>query len=355
MRYKVWLLMVVVLMVVATTMASAVDLVPTFLFSVRNGETDTRYLVRFVGSKSGELSPVGNTLRPLPGETVICQLLQVDAGVHMCGFSFQYACVALPQANQWQALTSDDTFGYVGELGQFAFAPGGLATPLRFRTLVRNGKSCEVRIFGFKEPIINGLMNLFGMSHKDLVEYSLLYVAPRDYERNTATAATKIDGSQFADAKATTENFRRTAEALKAVQYQVAQSIGQLNLNDAAITKALESETARNNEQDARLTRLESWAQSVAGTKVLVPTTTASAHEKFSWRLVLPAGQWGITTVVGGHESSFAGPYHGTVEIPDMVAGEVVVQLFNRQKTTDWRSFMLTASRTVKFNEMEVR
>jgi len=176
-----------------------------------------------------------------------------------------------------------------------------MATPLRFRLRVKDGESHEVRIFGFKEPIINGLMSLFGLSHDNLVEYSLLYVVPREPEPEvvtpTATATTIVDGSQFADAEATTENFRRAAEALTAVQGEVAQAVERLNLNDVTLAEEIQANGTAIAELEARVAATETWIRSVEGRQVLVPSTTttsvqhsAASVERCDFRINLPAG-----------------------------------------------------------------
>lgn len=272
---------------------------PTFLFAIRDGQVETHYLVRFVGAESGELAPTGNVLRPLPGEEVVCQVLQVHAGVRLRDFSFRFARVAIPESEDWVSFALDEGFGHIGQLGAFSSAPGGLATPLRFRLRVKDGESHEVRIFGFKEPIINGLMSLFGLSHDNLVEYSLLYVVPREPEvvTPTATATTIVDGSQFADAEATTENFRRAAEALTAVQGEVAQAVERLNLNDVALAEGIQANGTAIAELEARVAATEAWVRSVEGRQVLVPSTTttsvqhsAASAERCDFRINLPPG-----------------------------------------------------------------
>ncbi|MDD4967784.1 hypothetical protein [Halothiobacillus sp.] len=273
---------------------------PTFLFAIRDGQVETHYLVRFVGAESGELAPTGNVLRPLPGEEVVCQVLQVHAGVRLRDFSFRFARVAIPESEDWVSFALDEAYGHIGRLGCFQPVPNDLATPLRFRLHVEDGKSHEVRIFGFKEPIINGLMSLLGLSKDDLVEYSLLYVVPRESKPEvvapTAAVTTVIDGSQFADAEATTENFRRAAEALAAVQGQVAQAVERLNLNDVALAEGIQANGMAIAELEARVAATETWIRSVEGRQVLVPPTakTSSQHsvsaERCDFRINLPPG-----------------------------------------------------------------
>ncbi len=369
MRRYVWLFVVVVFLLVGfVPTAQAISLVPTFIFSVRDGKVESRYLVRFVGSQSGELTPTGNTLRPRPGEDVRCQVLQVHAGVHLRDFHFQFSCMATPQRGDWTPFTSDDAYGHIGELGQFMPAPGGLATPLRFRLTVKNGESHEVRIFGFKEPIINGLMSLLGMSHDNFVEYSLLYVVPSNPAQDSSSATiTTMDGSQFADAKATTENFRRTAEAFGKVQEQVAKAIEGLNLNDTAITRQLDVETARNDTQDVRLARLESWASSVAGTQVLVPPTaptTATAPTppavatKCNWRLNLPTGVIAkIETLDHRGERSYDGRWAKFIPMNNYAPGAMCVRLTweGRDKPDQWKIVNVSDGLAVDYLKLEVR
>lgn len=365
MRIRVVVLIVLVAILAASLPASAgVSLIPTFLFSVRDGKVETHYLARFVGSQSGELFPAGNVLRPLPGENVTCQALQVHAGARLRDFSFQFARVATPQREDWIPFQPDDTYGNIGELGEFQASREGLATPLRFRMHVRKGESHEVRIFGIKEPITNGLMSLFGLSHSNLTEYSLLYVVPAKPTVGTA-ATTMVSGAQFADAEATSANFRQVAEAFEKVQGQMAKTIAQLNLNDATIARALEMETARNNDQEARLRAVEEWARQVAGMQVLVPPTltqptapTPSTTAKCSWQLNLPAGVVTRIETLDDYrgERNYAGRWAGSIPFNGYRQDTLCLRLTWEGRGPDqWKLVRVYDGLTVNYAQLEVR
>jgi len=303
-------LVALVALVLATSVIPAsagVDIVPTFLFSIRDGKVQTDYLVRFVGSQSGELAPQGSILRPLPGEDVMVQIVQVHAGVHLNDFAFYTSRVAFPKRKgpDWVRLDRDEVFGFTADLGYFGQNPAERrATPLRFRVNVEDGESHELRIFGIKEPITNGLMSLFGWDHSDLVEYAMILVAPSTPQLTPAPATVAtVDGSQFADAEATAENFRRFAGTVEGIQEQLSAAFDCINFDLVELGDTVAENSQAIADLQAEVDALKAWQSQVAGMPVLVPPTAVILASSTTWTATLRqkyAGRSGLIYVAVG-------------------------------------------------------
>jgi len=103
--------------------------------------------------------------------------------------------------------------------------------------------------------------------------------------------------------------------------------------------------------------KINSLSQPAAAAPKVVEPAVVPA-ERFNWRLVLPAGRWGITTSCGGHERTFTGPYSGTVEFRDAAAGQVMIQLTpaGGGQLTTWRSAKLSGPCAINYTDIkEVR
>ena len=91
--------------------------------------------------------------------------------------------------------------------------------------------------------------------------------------------------------------------------------------------------------------------------KVIEPATIVSTPElpaeTFSWRLVLPPGDWRINVSRDGHEQSFPKAYHGTIEFSNEAVrdGAVMIQLIPATggQPTTWRAVKLAGSCTIDY------
>ncbi len=158
----------------AETSASVSEVGVGIFLSIRTEKGEIRYLVRFSGSESGEIAPSGDTVAPRSGEGLMCQIVSRDPTPE--SWDFQYALVASPQEGDWKNFSLDTTYGWWADLGQFQ--PNRLATPLRFRLVVRDGQHTEFRVAGIKEPVTNFILHMFGWDAKDVTEYMVLYISP---------------------------------------------------------------------------------------------------------------------------------------------------------------------------------
>jgi len=158
----------------------------------------------------------------------------------------------------------------------------------------------------------------------------LLYVVPREPEMGATSAtatATTADGSQFADAEATAENFRRTAEALAAVQREVAQVIGQLNLNDVKLAEGIQANGTAIAELEARVAATEAWIRAVEGAQVLAHQTVATSAQtlapRCNFRINLPAGVvTRVETIDGRGRRVYDRRYAGYIPMNNYLVGQ---------------------------------
>lgn len=147
-----------------------------YMLAVKVGTTETRCLIRFVGSETGEVPQRGSSLYPKSGESLICQIVAEQPSSFK--WRIQYALCAFPVEKDWREFAKDRSTGWHAMLGRFGTDPDGLATPLKFRIWISGGIRKEIRILGIKEPITNGILKLFGCDRKDQAEYTVLYIDP---------------------------------------------------------------------------------------------------------------------------------------------------------------------------------
>lgn len=347
--------------------AGGVNFIPTFIFSLVEDEVETHYLARFVGERSGELFPSGNILRPQSGEKVTCQVLQLHAGPRLRDFTFRYAKRALPERVNWRSFVSDPDYGHIGDLGAFFPNPEGLATPLRFMIDVRKGVSREIRIFGFKEPITNAFLSLFGLSKDDLIEYQAIYVLPceptPDSPAPAAVATAVIDGSQFADAEATYENLCRIEDAFGGLQQRLIDAIGRINLNMVPLAEGIQANGTAIANLEARVSALEACVEPLENIEVLVVPTSSLQRpvsvERCNFRINLPRGV--VTRVETLDERGsrvYDRRYAGYIPMNNYSVGQTLaVRLTWEGRGSDqWKVVRsVRPNMVVNYSEMEVR
>lgn len=341
--------------------AAAVEIVPTLLFSVRDGKTDSRYNVFFYDASGRQMATSGNTVLPLLGEEVVCQIVQRTAGWKINDFTFQYACKAVPGKDDWKTFKLDEEFGFIANMGVFKKSP--TRTPLRFRLHIKDGISHESRVAGIKEPVTNFFMDILGLTHDNQVEYDLLFVAPQDREPETQATAITIDGSQFADSEATAENFRRTVEAFEAGQGELSQAIESLNLNDVKLAEGIQANGTAIANLEARVSALEACVEPLENIEVLmVPTSSLQrpvSVERCNFRINLPRGV--VTRVETLDERGsrvYDRRYAGYIPMNNYSVGQTLaVRLTWEGRGSDqWKVVRsVRPNMVVNYSEMEVR
>lgn len=337
----------VVLLLVLTASAAMAGFEAAAGVLVSWGTEKQEFTSRMVLHEEGtgrDLVPENGVIMPSPDKGIIGQIIFAkDLKFGPEAFRFYWATCATPREGDWTEAKYNEKFGYLFRIDPSAYSDGDglLDTPLHLQVWIKNGK----------KPFLRVILKV--TLPKSALGRDILWIRPTKPQQPvtavapaTATDAAKVD-----------ENFAKLSAA-----------IDQLGKNQQAIADSINANGAATADLVARVGRLEAWADAaVAQSKQLAQPTPAVATAspvKFSWRLVLPPGKWGINTTCRGVTKPFPGPFCGTVEFRDATIDQgeaniaVRVQLVpvSGGQFTTWRSVTLAGPCTVVYSQLkEVR
>lgn len=335
---------VVLLLVLATSVAMAGIESGLGVLVSWGGTEKQEWTSRMVLHEEGtgrNLVPENGIVMPAPDRAILGQIIFAkDMDFRPEAFKFSWATVATPREEDWHQAGYHAKYGYIFRIDpdQYGCAEG-LDTPLQLQVWIKNGKKPFFRVI-FKITL-----------PKSAIGRDILWIRPTQFVQPGMTAPAI---STTTDAAKVDDNFAKLSAA-----------IDQLGRNQQAIADSINVNGTATADLVARVGRLEAWADAaVAQSKQPTQPTPAVAtapSTKFSWKLVLPPGKWGINIVCRGVTNPFPGPFCGTVEFRDATIDQGEVNIAVRIQLvpvsggqfTVWRSAILTGPCTVVYSNLE--
>ncbi len=229
------------------------------------GTGDTQISSRLVmKSDSGRdvATPAGVCMVPRTEGTIGQIVFAHDGRLDPNRIVFSYSTLAAPVCDSdWCDAKFDPRVGWVFRVDPREYVGSGIYdTPLHLRVLLKDGKSRYIRVI-FK----------ITYGHSDQISREVLFIRP--YDPTPAPVPGSVAGPAVADPVAIDANFAAVKAAL-----------GGVEANQATLAVGVNDERARNDEQDARLQRLEQWAASATAQSQPAPATMTEVTVEQSLR-----------------------------------------------------------------------
>lgn len=252
------LAVLVVLLVLMTGMAAQADL---SWFGLIGTGTDQAAVNARMSLRTTSGSPIGSNdyVVPVPqGEGLRAQLIFAGDG-GPSRYSVEWSLEGAPSDKGWQRAPYEDAGWMINIPSSSLYLD--VDTPFHIRVKDLRGKSGYVRLLFVK----------IGTGRRAVAANEALLI--RVEVPAPPTAAQAVQPQSSVDAEAVNRNFE-----------EIGAAVSGLNANDQKLTDALNNNGQRDDQQDARLARLEQWASQLTTSQEPATATVTNQNTRLSYK-----------------------------------------------------------------------